>query len=109
MTEDEKRAVIVSQAEISPEKVTNQVLQICNVVRQRLAVHGDQFAYVRRRSGLGGTGGRNLSPELRIKFGTYGFGKRNKQRNMTASNDAANIGRNYTSGAYTNLMDFDAS
>ena len=33
MTEDERRAVIVSQAEISPEKVTNQVLQICNVVR----------------------------------------------------------------------------
>jgi hypothetical protein len=76
MTEDERRAVIVSQAEISPEKVTNQVLQICNVVRQPLAVHGDQFAYVRRRSGLGGTGGRNLSPELRIKFGTYGFSKK---------------------------------
>ena len=28
---------------------------------------------------------------------------------MTASNDAATIGRNYASGAYTNLMDFDAS
>ena len=114
MTEDEKRAVIVSQAEISPEKVTNQVLQICNVVRQPLAVHGDHFAYVRRRSGLGGTGGRNLSPELRIKFGTYGFSKKgSKVRNMKGISEAVKSphqhGRNYASGAYTNFTDFDGS
>ena len=63
MTEDEKRATqIVSQAEISPEKVTNQVLQICNVVRQRLAVHGGNFDYMLGRSGRGGTSGSGLSP-----------------------------------------------
>ena len=40
-------------------------------------VHGGSFDYMKRRSGLGGTGGRNLSPELREKFGTYGFRNRN--------------------------------
>ena len=75
-----------------------------------MAVHGDNFAYVRRRSGLGGTGGRNLSPELRVKFGTYGFNKKGKVRHMTASNEYTfGHGRNYVSGAYTNLMDFDGS
>ena len=45
---------------------------MCNVVRQRLDVHkNDDF--VRKRSGLGGTGGYKLSPELRAKFGTFGF------------------------------------
>ena len=30
---------------------------------------------MRKRSGLGGTGGRRLSPDLRIHFGTFGFKK----------------------------------
>ena len=48
------------------------MLKICNVVRQRLDVH-DNDEFVKKRSGLGGTGGRLLSPELRVRFGTFGF------------------------------------
>ena len=33
----------------------------------------DGTAYMKKRSGIGGTGGRELSPELRMRFGTYGF------------------------------------
>lgn len=41
MSEEEKKAVqIMSQTEISPERVTSQVLKICNVIRQRLDVKG---------------------------------------------------------------------
>ncbi len=41
MSEEEKKAVqIMSQTEISPERVTSQVLKICNVIRQRLDVTG---------------------------------------------------------------------
>ena len=53
------------------------MLKLCNVIRNRLNVHGGSFDYVKRRSGLGGTGGRKLSPDLRFKFGTYGFNNRN--------------------------------
>lgn len=34
--------------------------------------------FVRKRSGLGGTGGHELSPELRARFGTFGFNKKTK-------------------------------
>jgi hypothetical protein len=79
MSEEEKKAMqIMSQTEISPERVTSQVLKICNVIRQRLDVKGHSD-YMKKRSGLGGTGGRELSPELRIRFGTYGFGKQDKK------------------------------
>jgi len=37
-------------------------------------VHGESD-FIKKRSGLGGTGGRELSPELRVRFGTYGFKK----------------------------------
>ncbi len=41
MSEEEKKAMqIMSQTEISPERVTSQVLKICNVIRQRLDVTG---------------------------------------------------------------------
>ena len=35
----------------------------------------DGTPYMKKRSGIGGTGGRELSPELRVRFGTYGFKK----------------------------------
>ena len=52
------------------------MLRLCNIVRKRLDLRPDG-QYMRKRTGLGGTGGRELSPELRVRFGTYGF--RNKQ------------------------------
>jgi len=52
------------------------VLKLCNVVRQRLDKRKDG-QFLKKSSGLGGTGGRQLSPELRIHFGSYGFKKRN--------------------------------
>lgn len=57
---------------VNADRVTNQVLKICNVVRQRLDVHSNDD-YVKKRSGLGGTGGHLLSPDLRVRFGTFGF------------------------------------
>ena len=44
-------------------------------------VHG-QSGFIRKRSGIGGTGGRQLSPELRMRFGTYGFRKKNPERKI---------------------------
>ena len=75
MSSDERAAMqmLGSSSSISPEKVTNEVLKICNVVRQKLDVHGEGEKFMRKRSGLGGTGGRRLSPEMRIHFGTFGF------------------------------------
>lgn len=64
----------MSSQDISAEKVTSQVLKLCNIVRRRLDVHGDTD-YIKKGSGLGGTGGRQLSPELRVRYGTYGFKK----------------------------------
>lgn len=82
MSEEEKKVMqMMSQTQISPEKVTNQVLKICNVIRQPLSVNGTSD-YMKKRSGLGGTGGRELSPELRIRFGTYGFNKKDKHNNQ---------------------------
>ena len=83
MTEEEKQFLLNSQQEeslgdINADKVTNKVLKICNVIRQRLDVHGESDEYVKKRSGLGGTGGRLLSPELRVRFGTFGFNKKNE-------------------------------
>jgi len=76
MNEEEKRAMLImSQSEINPTQVTLQVLQLCNVVRERLGVNGKND-FMKKRSGLGGTGGRLLSPELRMRFGTYGFYKK---------------------------------
>ena len=84
MENDHKRdSQLTSQTDLNttPEMVANQVLQICNVVRKRMNVHNNSFDYIRGRSGIGGTGGRNLSPELRVKFGSFGFSRRNGQRN----------------------------
>ena len=88
MSSDERAAMqmLGSSSSISPERVTNQVLKICNVVREKLDVHGEGQRFMRKRSGLGGTGGRRLSPDLRIHFGTFGFKKGDKLRSgsMTA-------------------------
>ena len=70
MQEEEKLLATQHSSEnINADIVTNQVLKICNVVRQRLDVH-DNDDFVKKRSGLGGTGGRKLSPEQHIRFGT---------------------------------------
>ena len=79
MTDEEKQFTQAHQKNsyenINADQVTNSVLKICNVVRQRLDVH-DNDDFVRKRSGIGGTGGRLLSPELRVRFGTFGFNKK---------------------------------
>ena len=75
MSEEEKLVAmqVMSKQEISPEQVTGQVLKLCNVVRDRMDLRRDGAAYMKKRSGIGGTGGRELSPELRVRFGTFGF------------------------------------
>ena len=78
LSEEEKALLLRhSRSKVNPGQVTNQVLKLCGVVRQKLDVHGGGD-FTKKRSGLGGTGGRQLSPELRIRFGTYGF--KNKRR-----------------------------
>ena len=87
LTEEEK-AILQrhSRQKINPGQVTNQVLKLCGVVRQKLDVHGPS-EFTRKRSGLGGTGGRQLSPELRIRFGTYGFkNKRDDEQILSNQN-----------------------
>lgn len=69
---------MLNASDISPEQVTNQVLKLCNIVRQSLDTRQDG-QYMKKRSGIGGTGGRHLSPELRTRYGTFGF-KKNTQR-----------------------------
>ena len=86
---------MMNQTQISPEKVTNQVLKICNVIREPLSMTGASD-YMRKRSGLGGTGGRELSPELRIRFGTYGFNKKDKNHNQAIEPEIASYySKNY--------------
>jgi len=42
MTDEEKQAMqMLSNQQISAEKVTSQVLKLCNVVRRRMDVHGE--------------------------------------------------------------------
>ena len=75
MTEEEKQEAAANQQasdDINADQITNQVLKICNVVRQRLDVHNNDD-FVRKGSGIGGTGGSGLSPDQRIRFGTFGF------------------------------------
>ena len=74
--EERKAASMLGTLEESPEVITHKVLKMCNVVREPREGEGAQF--MKKRSGIGGTGGRRLSPELRLRFGTYGF--KNKQR-----------------------------
>ena len=59
-------------ADVDPQSVTQQVLKLCNVFRQKQEVHGPHN-YMRKRTGTGGCGGRKLSPEQFQKLGTYGF------------------------------------
>ena len=74
MTDEERQAMkMMGGIDISAEKVTNQMLKICNVVRNRMDVRNGDGSFMKKRSGLGGTGGRELSPDLRIRFGTFGF------------------------------------
>ena len=74
MSEEEKAAVqLLQKQEISPDQITGDVLKLCNIVRKRLDLRADGSAYMKKRSGIGGTGGRELSPELRVRFGTFGF------------------------------------
>ena len=73
MSEDERKVVrMLNQASISPEKVTNNVLKLCNVVRSQLNRRSDG-TFMRKRSGTGGMGGRELNTALRTRFGTFGF------------------------------------
>lgn len=78
MSEEERAAMqLLSKQDISPDQITGDVLKLCNIVRKRLDKRLDGGEYMKKRTGLGGTGGRELSPELRVRFGTYGF--KNKQ------------------------------
>ena len=54
---------------------------------------------MRKRSGLGGTGGIRLSPDLRIKYGTYGFnkGKRTGHANRSERLNLENFEERVTS------------
>lgn len=73
LSEEEKAAVrMLQHNDVSAESVTQEVLKLCNVVRQPLDIKGEG-SYMKKRTGLGGTGGRQLSPQLREKFGTFGF------------------------------------
>ena len=77
MTEDERKAAsMLGTLDESPEQITHKVLKLCNVIRE--VREGEQTSFMKKRSGIGGTGGRKLSPELRFRFGTYGF--KNSQR-----------------------------
>lgn len=79
MTEEERRVMeLLGSSSTQADQVTGQVLKLCNVVRQRLDVHGPD-TFIKKRSGLGGAGGRRLSPELRIRYGTFGFKSKNNQ------------------------------
>ena len=77
MTEDERKAAsMLGTLDESPEQITHKVLKLCNVIRE--VREGEHTSFMKKRSGIGGTGGRKLSPELRLRFGTYGF--KNSQR-----------------------------
>lgn len=67
---------------------------------------------MKKRSGLGGTGGRELSPELRIRFGTYGFSKNDKREPHLESQISKNYAGERITSATTgavNSVDFEHS
>ena len=118
LTAEEKEAIKImkSTSDVSPEQVTNQVLKLCNVVRESQDVNGTGV-FMKKRSGMGGYGGRDLSPELKIRFGTFGFkkpgNKSSKQGGMferlTTANTIQVSGHNQHSSQAARGKRYDAS
>ena len=56
------------------------MLKLCNVVREPLNVHGNN-EFMKKRTGL--SNGRHLlKPDMRIRFGTFGFRKNQPSRDL---------------------------
>ena len=90
MTEEEKQ-VVAQTIQEKPEEITNSVLKLCNIVRQPLNVHGNND-FIKKRSGL--SNGRHLlRPDLRIRFGTFGFRKNQPSRDIGSNMDLGNESR----------------
>ena len=64
--------------DVDPKMVTNQVLKLCNVFREKQDIYGPSN-FMRKRTGTGGCGGRRLSPEHQAKLGSFGFKPRHEQ------------------------------
>ena len=93
MTEEEKQVVAQSVTE-TPEQVTASVLKLCNVVRQPLNVHGHND-FIKKRTGL--SNGRHLlKPDMRIRFGTFGFRKNQPSRDLGSNTEYSRNGSRTT-------------
>lgn len=76
-----------ASGEVDPRQVTMEILQYCNIRREKQDVNGTG-SYMKKKSGTGGFGGRMLSQENRIRLGTYGF--RNKNTDTKAVRKSEN-------------------
>ena len=55
---------MLKASDIRPEEVTQKVLKMCNVVRERQDVLGKGAEFMRKRTGTGGCGGRRHVADL---------------------------------------------
>ena len=55
---------MLKASDVHPERVTHQVLKMCNVIREKQEVLGSGADFMRKRTGTGGCGGRRHAADL---------------------------------------------
>ena len=68
---------MLKASDVNPERVTHQVLEMCNVIRKKQEVLGPNAGgsdFMRKRTGTGGCGGRQNAADMQL--GSVGFRER---------------------------------